>query len=750
MQAKSSEKKAGSGELEKIISPILVVKNNKLKPFIELFEAYPENISLQPLGTMIGFFKIEDKSEDSSYIVNFLSSVIKKEYYINPKRPVSESLDSALHKVNLALSEIAKNGNIRWIGQLDSAICVLEKNILHFTVSGTAQILLLRNQMLSNISQDLNPEELEPNPLKTFSNVSSGYLEKDDKIIITSGELFNLFSLNEIKKGSLRFDQEKFVQFLKTAMINELDCAATVVIDINENAEKLEQKKSKTKEAEPEFNAFDRKTFEKPLVSPENLHPLAQSLAEGEYTDEKTGHIYVQGESQEPPESSFWGNLGVLFQEKMVDFSYWLKNATRKTKLILKRFFIWLKEKIIASKTSLIRKIKAAKEKRKEASALKNSASEIVTFEEPIPENYEPENIPDTEETQPEIKNTFSFWTKIQNWFSKINFSGIIGKLKFIFPAFSKIKRSFQHLNYQQRLYAILILIVILVVPLLILRQPAKEVAVIPEVVAEPSAKELLLEDTSIREVASNPSVIASSNIKKVIFLNDQLFAVTTTEVISLDTNGLVNKFPLPSDFTSLKLVTYMEDLNLIFLLSESGRLISWSPISKKFQENNLVLPANSKIEGLGTYLTYVYAADSNTNQIYRYPRAEGGFGAKTDWLKDTVDLKNLSDLAIEENLYLAQDNKVIKLFQGKIQPFALTETPTPFATNKIFANRKNANLYILDSANGRVAKLSKDGTILNQYYNDTLKGALDFAVDEANNKAFFITPEGISSLSMQ
>jgi len=751
MQGKNSEKKANSGELEKIISPILVANNSKLKPFIELFEAYPENINLQPLGTMIGFFKINDKSEDSAYIVNFLASVIKKEYFINYKRPVSESLDGALHKVNLTLSEIAKNGNVRWIGQLDSAICVLEKNILHFTVSGTAQILLLRNQMLSNISQDLNPEELEPNPLKTFSNVSSGYLEAGDKIIITSGELFNLFSLNEIKKGSLRFDQEKFVQFLKTAMINELDSAATVVIDINENAVKVERKKAKAKEVEQELNAFDGKTFEKPTISPEDLHPLDKDSSNSEYTDEKTGHIYVQGDDQESPETSFWGNLGTTLGEKMVDLSYWLKNATRKIKLSLKRFFILVKEQLITLKISLVRKIKVAKKKRKEAATLKASDSETVIFEENNFPESEPENIPAMKEVLPEINNTASFWSKFQSWFGKINLSQITSKLKFILPDTNKIKNSFSYWDYQKRLYVILILVAILVIPLIFSRWPLKKPPVIQEEIAiQPSAKELLLEDKSIIEMAANPSLIASSDIKKVIFLNNQLFAVSPAEITSLDTNGIVTKYSLPADFTSPILATSMEDLNLIFLLSKSGRLISFSPISKKFQENNLVLPANSRIEGLATYLTYVYAADSNANQIYRYPRAEGGFGAKSDWLKDAIDLKNLSDLAIEENLYLAQNNKIVKLFQGKVQPFTLTETPTPFSVNKLFAGRKLTHLYALDSQNGRVAKLSKDGTILNQYYNDALRDASDFAVNETNNKVFFVTSEGIYSFNIR
>ena len=125
MSFRNGKKIKNTQELEKDIFPVFVVSSSSLKPYIESFNYSPENINQQPLGTLLGFFEIKEYSDDSSYIVNFLTSVVKKEYYKNPKRPVSESLDSALHKANLALAEIAKHGNINWIGKLDAAVCVL-------------------------------------------------------------------------------------------------------------------------------------------------------------------------------------------------------------------------------------------------------------------------------------------------------------------------------------------------------------------------------------------------------------------------------------------------------------------------------------------------------------------------------------------------------------------------------------------------------------------------------------------------
>lgn len=74
-----------------------------------------------------GIFEIDDSSEDSKYIVNFLFSVAKNEYFCNPRRGATESFEAALHKINVALAEIVKHGNIRWLGKLHGTIAILRE-----------------------------------------------------------------------------------------------------------------------------------------------------------------------------------------------------------------------------------------------------------------------------------------------------------------------------------------------------------------------------------------------------------------------------------------------------------------------------------------------------------------------------------------------------------------------------------------------------------------------------------------------
>ena len=73
--------------------------------------------------------------------------------------------------------------------------------------------------------------------MKTFISVSSGRLEKDDKLILTTDSIFDIFSLEEIKKSSLRFSARDFVQFLKTALGSELERAAVLIVDFKDQKE---------------------------------------------------------------------------------------------------------------------------------------------------------------------------------------------------------------------------------------------------------------------------------------------------------------------------------------------------------------------------------------------------------------------------------------------------------------------------------------------------------------------------------
>jgi len=879
MSAKNSDKnKDVIKELEKTISPILVVNNSTLKPYVELFEYEPENIYQQPLGCLVGFFEIREFSEDSAYIVNFLTSVLKKEYYINPKRPVTESLDSALHKVNMALSELAKHGNIEWLGKINAAICVIEKNNAHFSVSGNAKIFIFRNQNLSEISEGLASDSIDPHPLKTFVNVSSGRLEANDRMLITTADIFHILPAIEIKKNLQRFEGDKFIQFLKTALSNQMEMIVSIVIGMTEIVPLPTVKTSSKKKSNETANAFSEKTFANTLNSTKTLADIdleesaisTKIETEPEYTDEKTGHIYIQGE--EPTDADKTSNAQMtlywdIVKEKVTQSSFAAKNEIRKRfslykkqlerkrelrkienekkQLIIEEEKKRLEEErvlqeimdqqIIAKQEEERALLRAEREKENEQIRLakeKIEPKELITKNKLVSQEKRKKNIQENnfnlsfqeklrlatleqkrntiidlslknktpieetvpiiieeeiEEYNPDTNNANSNKEKIQliltrakNLFSilsqriltifKIARIKCLSKIKSlkkidqkkkegssseqgldIIPHFSKIKNLFSRFSNKQKIYTLGGLILIFIVPIFIVHftnKPEK-----PTITKLPTAEVVqtdpLANDKNIKLNTQSQEILSNNNIIATLIANGNPTIITKTSIIILQNNN-PKEFPLPVGSGNSIKATYMKDLSIILVLTDSNKVLSFSPISTKFSNNNIDLSKISEVSFIGTYLTYLYVLDQKSSQINRFPRADGGFGEKTNWLKDAAPLINISDMTIDDSIYTISDNQVFKFFKGQKQPFSLEKSATPINFNKIYTTTDLSFFYALDTKNSRLVQFNKEGLLIAQFKNDTLKDGISLAVDEKNKIAYIATTQELISMSIQ
>ncbi len=688
--------------LDSSFKDILVCKKNERRPYMEIFIQEPENIGEQSLGTIAGILEIVDDSEDSSYIVNYLISIIKKEYFSKVKRGAIESLEGALHKVNLALAKLAQHGNINWIGKFNAIVLVIEKNNIHLSQTGSAKALMLRKKILTDISESA-PSGEEPNPLKTFIDVLSGRLENNDKLIITTDSIFDIFSFEEIKRSALKFSSSDFIQFLKTALGNELEKAMVLIVETQEKNRTVLQPDGKTK---TKLNAFSQTTFSK--VSrrasvQEGKRKIAEELKDelkksrGEFVDQKTGHIYIKEDR--------------FLKEEKRDLS--LQSITG----FLSQLIKWPKISL-RSRKNLERAIVAR-------------AEEKLLGREEMPKGL---------------------WNSIKIGSEKIYFtlirllSKVRGIALKIMPRISRLKNIISGLDYSQKLYAALAVILLFIVPYFIVKIQNKSEnsdSVSPEATAPVFAP--LEQDKNVSVITDLSHAYSGSDIMGIANLKDSFFTVSRTKITDPKNN---KSYPMPENFIPAK-IAGMDDLNLLFLLGENNSLLSWSPLSGKFQENQLVIPENSASVSLKTYLTYLYFLDSKNNQIYRYPRAEGGFGAGVNWIKENIDLSQTKDLAVSENIYIAGPGQIIKLYRGKKQDFAIENTATPIKADKIYTIRDGQYIYVMDQTNARIIKLDLNGAIVSQYYNAEIKNAADFTVDETANLIYFSTSDSVKSFGI-
>lgn len=721
-------------EIKPDFGSVLVCNKKQLRPFVEIIIEEPENVSNQNLGKLIGVFEITDISEDSSYVVNYLISVIKKEYFSKAKRGPIESLEAALHKANLALANLAEHKNIGWLGKLNALIAVTEKNNLHLSQAGTASAFLLRSQVLTDVSEGLAPSEAEPYPLKTFVSVSSGRLEENDKLIITTANIFDIFSLEEIKKSALRFSDEEFIQFLRTALGNELERAAVLVADMKAQ-EKFSPEKSPVQPKQ--LNAFSRDAFAD--TPRKNKHQgmeaeIQEEIKESpqEFVDEKTGHIYIKESDGPFPPQTAGIDYSKAISEKMGRLTKTASNLSKNIPRLDLRNIRLPKVNIDTEKM-----------RRGSSQAFKNIHARFKDYKTriklPAPKTISV-NIPE------KAKDSWRKHTVIASDLSKGLPQKIRNIAKIFIPSYARIKKSLGEMRYQQKIYAALALVLILVAPIFIIKlQNSREAEKITSMEENIPAPLPLEGDTKVIRIADPDPILSANNILDILELNEQAYAISGSDIIDIKEN---RAFPIPDEFKNPAQMIGMDDLNLIFLLNDTNKILSFSPISKKFDANIIDIPSESQIRALGTYLTYIYVADGKNNQIYRYPRSEGGFGEKNDWLKDAFDFSDMTDMAMNENIFISNRSTITKLFRGKTQDFDLENPNTPLNISKI-ALGESGNIFVLDTQHARVVRFDPENRISAQYYHPDISSVLSFAINEGSGLIYLATEKEIKTIPL-
>jgi hypothetical protein len=829
--------------LEPQFHDVLICKKNDCRPFLEVLIEEPENITHQNLGILVGIFQIDDRSEDSSYVVNYLISIIKKEYFSRANRGPVENFEAALHKANLALAKLATHENIGWIGSINAICAVIEKNNLLLSQTGNASAFLLRATTLAEITE-APLEETDSNPLKTFQDVISGKIEKNDKLIFTTKELFDIFSLEEIKKSALKFSRENFIQFLNTALVNELDQVATLVIDISEKIpEPVELPSAKKID---QTNVFSQTAFQKELsprmlekarIKEENITKERQAMIlelkedAKDFVDKKTGHIYIKEPRNFSSEDSE-GKTGIDFapiKEKLSDLTtlvlLGLKQVKNKTTNIALPIWqkgtskisqIRLREKNILVKNAPIKIAQQVKSEKSESKVklstvtiakagasigvkaktayskleiksktlifleiVKKSADflsakttdglilllqrptrltiEAIDFFKNKWQTYRAKKIApkyptkkttrypwENISTNPAAPSETNSPKPIATFLEKATSLGKIIETKKILPNFSRLKQILTSFDRKQKISALAVLILLLVVPYWIVKwenKPEEKPVAIEEA---PPIFLPLEKDLRVSRIEKLSGVYIG-NILKIINLNNKFFALKEREIIDLENK---KSLPLPAEFQNPELFFGMDDLNLIFLIKDN-KITSLSPTTGKLQNNTLNFSPDGKIIDAKTYLTYIYLLDASNNQIYRAPRAEGGFGEKTTWTKEALNLASAKSLAINENIFVLNGQTILKLFRGKKLDFSIETTATPLVPDKLYAQNTGTNLYVLDKTNARIIKLNNDGKILAQYYNTEIATASDFSASEENNLIYISGKDGVKSFEM-
>lgn len=679
-------KKKKNGWPKGIFRDIFVCARQELSPFGTAFVSRTDNVEEQNLGVLFGIIIIDDRSEESSYVTNLLVSVMKKEYFTKPHRPAEESFEAALRKANLALSELARHGSLGWSGKLNFASGALERNNLHFACLGNVSAFLFRNGQISQIGNDLDEESAEePHPLKTFSNVSSGKLEKGDKLVFASHDLTEIFSAEELRQNASHFSREEFPGFLEMSLSANSELAGVIVIDLAQEAEIAHTAFQPPSPQRTEFRESGSAAFE---IPPE--------------TKKIDSFVGFSEKSREPTPALPDAEKRKVQMIPGKKFAALLGNFSSGFSDMAKQFFLKVRTRLKSEKPGgVFRNF-----------SFKKSAFTARRWKEEI----------------------FSFFEEARHKFQSLSLEAKKTYLR-IFGA------------------AALVVAASLIIFLAKNKKSAEPVPQ-PENIPSENQSTFPIDDIEARKIENVEEFAAfGREMARIALMENFLYSVSGNDKsvakINLETKEVEET---KSDLQSgnFELLSAMPHLKTIFLLSGDRKAISFTPVNKKFQENNIALPANLKSGDIRSYLTYLYVLDTANNQIYRFPRSEGGFGEGQNWLRSPSDLKNAKGIVINDDLYLAERGKITAYLQGKIDDQVNFESPrTPLSIDRIYSEPGGEFVWVLDSDNHRVLRFEKSGKISAQFFGQSISGIKDFAVDEKNKAVYLLKGSQILKFSV-
>ncbi len=200
-------------------------KEDKLKSE-KIFDSFcyePTNPYEEKLGNLYIVGQLSHPLPKNLRFLEKISEFIKEKYYSNYFKDPETALKEALKELNSFFEEELKRDHTQWMGNLDLAILSLsphQKEIeLNFTKIGKLKILLLKEDgQIIDIGSKLEHQEIEPYPLRVFSNILSGKIPQKDTLGIFTKEVFDNFQnenliLNLAKQGKLT--EKKIKKVLK-------------------------------------------------------------------------------------------------------------------------------------------------------------------------------------------------------------------------------------------------------------------------------------------------------------------------------------------------------------------------------------------------------------------------------------------------------------------------------------------------------------------------------------------------------
>ena len=703
---------------EKLTTRIGKLLSGTRKPdegFATVFTYEPKDFLEKQHGSLYFVIEVASGSKSAAQVGEAVINSIKEEFYSDLDRSVVLSLESALRKANEELLDITSSGETDWVGKLNVACAVISEGKLHLSKVGTIEAYILRGEKITHISEGLEvvEDEKDQHPLRTFSTITSGVIQKSDKLMLSSSDLFYHISLAGLKKLITENSPSGVILKLKDLLKDEEGigdiCFLVVEVTTEEELSKergghevdeiwiQEPKPTETVagflgSAASGIGNFFKKTgstrkIKETPPEPEGETAITEDAKKSAESakDAKKGESFIQFVANYFKNFSpdkflkdikrVFGNLGKSFKERM-------RSTYFKLFIIVVILFILSLALIIRNYSSL-KTTKEVKAKLDQAITLEGKAESALVYE---ARKEAREYLSESKALAAEVLKTKYYNKEALELLSKI--SGISKKADGIY----EIKPS-----------------------------------VVLEFDKGQEASTLTYSDKNLYFVNPKNKKLTSYNI-----LNK--------EQASHETPSPQSEFVQITSFPKKGLVLFYNDSPEVFEFNIKGKKVAKATSKKGFK----------KAAALTTYSVNFYMLSPSENQIYRYTKTDSGFANPSAYITDKqVNIKDAVSFTIPGIVYvLKNDGQIVKLIKGVNQGFSLKDMPFGLKKPiKIQSSEGSSEIYILDKELG-VLVFSVNGSYIKNFTSPDFKDAKDFYVDEASGTIYVLAGNKILSFS--
>jgi hypothetical protein len=133
-----------------------------------------------------------------------------------------------------------------------------------------------------------------------------------------------------------------------------------------------------------------------------------------------------------------------------------------------------------------------------------------------------------------------------------------------------------------------------------------------------------------------------------------------------------------------------------------------------------------------------LYVLDRTAGAIYRFPRAEGGFGGATTWSKEPIVTSDKSMFAVYENILLTNKAAQPSLYtRGRNTNLVFMGPVTTISTDALAFDARSGDVLVLDRKERRIVRWSATSMLIGQYYHSSF----------GDIEAFAVSPDGTELL---